>query len=31
MPAVRRYALNALCDPDGVLIVDGEPEKRMIQ
>jgi SRSO17 transposase len=28
---VRSYALETLGDPDGVLVVDGEPEAQMIQ
>jgi SRSO17 transposase len=28
---IRSYALDALGDPDGVLVVDGEPDQRMIQ
>jgi hypothetical protein len=28
---IRSYALDALGDPDGVLVVDGKPDQRMIQ
>ncbi len=28
---VRDYALEALADDDAVLVIDGEPGKRMIQ